>query len=124
MKPLIEKDKRYMDGFWNKCVRYYFYMQRGLGLLNEARYLIMAILAIYAILKLENFWLMPLMFFASLPILMALGYLSVHHMSKVMDYLSVHYGTHFSRYSVELQEKILDVLDKIEKALGDKNAKV
>jgi hypothetical protein len=106
-------DLKYWNGSKNKFIRYYFYVQRGLMLINEMRYLIMAILAIYAILKFSNFWLMPLMFFISLPVLGVLGYISVHHMSKVTDYLAVHFGTHFSKYSVELQEKTLLEIEKL-----------
>lgn len=113
-----EKHKRFWDGNKNKAIRYYFYVNKGLNLLNEARYLIMAILAIYTILKIKNPLFMPLMFFGSLPVLCISGYISVHHMSKVMDFLNVHFGTHFSRYSVELQERTLDVLIRLEEKLA------
>jgi hypothetical protein len=112
------KHRKYWDGNDNKAIRYYFYIQRGLALLNEFRYLIMAVLAVYALLKLEDWWLMPIMFFGSIPVLLFLGWISVHRMSRVMDYLSVQFGTHFGRYSVELQEKTLEVLEKLEKKLN------
>lgn len=107
----------YWIGNVNKGIRYYFYIQRGLTLLNEFRYLIMAILALYAILKLDNPWLMPIMLLGSLPILLILGYISVHYMSKVMDYLSVHFGTYQSKRSLELQEQTLEALHKFNEKL-------
>jgi len=100
-----EHKSKYWYGRKNKVVRYYFYIQQGLTLLNEFRYLIMAVMATYALLKLENPWVMPLMFFISLPTLGAIGYISVHHIQKVMEWLNIEYTTHFSRYNIDLQEE-------------------
>lgn len=105
-KEQHRKDKgKYWYGGKNKAIRYYFYVQQGLALLNEFRYLIMSVLAIYALLKLDNPWLMPLMFFLALPILAIVGYISVHHVQKVMEWLNIEYTTHFNRYNITLQEK-------------------
>lgn len=92
-------------------------------LLNEARYLIMAILAIYAIFKIENWIWMPVMFLCSLPVLGVLGWISVHKMSKVMEWLTIHFGTHFSKYSVELQEQTLEAINKLNEKLYDGDIK-
>jgi len=107
------KDKNYYRGFWNIMIRYYFYMMRGVALLNEFRYLVMAIIAVYAILKLDNFWLMPIMFTVSIPVLMFLGWLSVHHINKVIEFLNVEHATHWSRYQFKLLEDIRDLLKEI-----------
>ena len=111
-----DKDK-YWNGTWNHFVRYYFYVQQGLALLNELRYLILAILAIYALLKLENFWLMPLMFLCSVPVLGIIGFINMHKMKKTMEFLNIQFATHFSRYSIELQEKQIEMLEEIIKCL-------
>jgi hypothetical protein len=120
-------EEKYIADYWNgntnKAIRYYFYIQRGLSLVNEARYLIMAILAIYAILKLDNWLIMPLMFFSSLPILGILGYISVHHMSKKMDYYSNFFGSHYTKKSLEIQEETLEALNKLNERLGNGNIK-
>ncbi len=102
-------------GTKNKVVRYYFYIQKGLALLNELRYLIMGIFAIYMILKLDNILLMPVMFFCSLPVLISLGWLDVHHMAKIMEFLNIKYSTHYSKRNFEIQEEILEELKKINK---------
>lgn len=115
MKISPEHRKNYWDGHRNKLIRYYFYIQKGLALLNEFRYLIMAVMATYALLKLDNPWMMPLMFAGSIPILLILGYISVHYMSTVMDFLGIQFGTHFGRRSVELQEETLAVLKELQK---------
>lgn len=73
----------------------------------------MTILAVYALLKLDNPCYMILMFIGSVPILMFLGWLAVHKIDKVIEYLNIQYATHWSRYQVDLQEKILGELKKI-----------
>jgi len=106
-------DSKYWDGNKNRSIRYYFYMQRGLTLLNEFRYLIMAVFAVYITLKFENPLMLPLMFLVALPVLVFLGYLSVHHIAKVIEYLNVQYATHWSRYGIGLQEKRNALLKEI-----------
>lgn len=108
----IDKSE-YWNGNKNKMIRYYFYMQRGLALLNEFRYLIMAIFALYIMFKLDNPVLLIVMFLVAVPILVALGYLCVHHIAKVIEYLNIQYATYWSKYSIGLQEKQLKLLEDI-----------
>lgn len=110
-----ENKKKYWDGRENYFIRLYFYVQRGLNLLNEFRYLIFSVMAVYALLKLENPLYMVLMFILAIPILLILGWYSTHHMAKVMDFLNIQFSTHFGRYSIELQEKILEAINKLNK---------
>lgn len=105
--------ERYWDGHGNRVIRYYFYVNRGLTLLNEARYLILAVFALYAILKLDNPLYMVVMFLISLPLLGVLGWLFTHRMAKVMDFLNVKFSTHYSKYSIELQEKQNDLIKEV-----------
>jgi hypothetical protein len=105
--------KKYYKGFGNLLIRYYFYARRGLEFMNEFRYLIMGILAIFAILKLQNFWLIPLMFIISLPVLIFLGWLYVHKVAKPMEYYTVEHSTHWGRYQFELWEDIRNLLKKL-----------
>jgi len=102
----------YYSGVKNRLVRYYFYVQRGLALLNEARYLVMAILAVYYALKLTNPWILVAMFAVSVPVLVIFGYVAVHHMGKTLDFLNVEHATHWSRYNYTLLEQIRDELRK------------
>ncbi|NJO00409.1 MAG: hypothetical protein HC880_00840 [Bacteroidia bacterium] len=113
-----DKHDQYWKGRRNKAIRFYFYTQKGLSLLNEFRYLIMTILAVYALLKLDNPLYMVLMFFGSVPVLIALGWLAVHKIDKVIEYLNIQYATHWSRYQVDLQEQILAELKQLNQ--GDK----
>jgi uncharacterized membrane protein len=109
--------KKYWDGRRNKAIRYYFYLQMGLALVNEFRYLIMSVLAIYALLKMDNPLWMPIMFFGAVPFLLLLGWISVHHMEKTMEYLRTHFATHFVKLNITLQEKQLKVLEDIKDKL-------
>lgn len=114
----LDKEK-FWNGSKNKSIRYYFYTQRGLALLNEFRYLAMGIFALYFALEVDNILLIPIMFAVSIPALVILGWLSVHHIDKVVEFLQTQYATHFNRYNIELQEQQLEELRKANKLLGD-----
>lgn len=111
---------KYWDGTKNRFIRYYFYTQRGLTLLNEFRYLLMAIFAIYYALRITSFWVIPLMFMVSIPTLVFLGWLSIHHINKVMEYLNIEFATHWSRYQFELLEKQIRLIEEIKNEVKDK----
>ncbi len=108
---------KYWEGNKNKAIRYYFYAQKGLELLNEFRYLVMIIFGIYLALKIDNFLLLPLMFVVSLPVLIFLGWLSVHHMKIVIEWISIKFATHWGIYSYKLQEERNNLLKEIKKEL-------
>ena len=112
-----EDKKAYWSGSKNKAIRYYFYIQNGLKLLNEFRYLLMSIFAVYYALKMNNIFLIPLMFVIVLPILIVLGWISIHHMEKVMDYLQIQFATHWGRKQFNLQEKQIKLLEGINEKL-------
>ena len=108
-----ELKTRYWNGTKNKLVRYYFYCTKGLELLNEFRYIIASIFAIYYAMKMNNIWMVPLMFLISIPILIVFGYIAVHHLRKVMEYLQIQFSTHWARYQFDLQEKQVRLLEEI-----------
>lgn len=103
---------RYWNGSTNKLIRFYFYSQRGLALLNEGRYLIMGVFALYYTLKLENPLLLVGMFGVAVPVLIVLGWVQVHKVGKVVDWLSIQFSTHWGRYQYTLLEEIRDELRK------------
>lgn len=106
------KEHEYWNGTKNKTIRYYFYMSRGLDLFNNFRYVFMAIAGIYIALRLKNpIWLLT-MFGISIPLLMVAGYYSVHHIGKVVDWLNVRFGTHYSLLNINLLQEIRDELVK------------
>lgn len=106
------KDHEYWNGTKNKAIRYYFYMSRGLDLFNNFRYVFMAIAGIYFALHLKNaLWLLG-MFTISIPLLMIAGYISIHHIGKVVDWLNVRFGSHYSLLNITLLQEIRDSLKK------------
>lgn len=109
------REHEYWIGPKNKIIRYYFYCQRGLDLFNNFRYVIMAIFGVYYTLKLKNaLWLLG-MFLFSIPMLMAMGYYSVHHVGKIIDWLNVKFSTHFGMLQITLLEEIRDAINKDKK---------
>lgn len=112
-KTSAEIHSKFWDGTKNKLIRFYYYTQRGLALLNEFRYIVMVILATYALLKLKNPWIMVGMFVVCIPVLIVLGWFGVHHMAKVIEYLNVQFSTHWNRYNVKLSEDRNKLLQEI-----------
>lgn len=97
----------------HRPIKAYFYIQKGVGVINDFKYVGAGIFAIYFALKLQGMgWLVGLTF-ASIPILFILGWLYVHKMSKALDWLGVQYSTYWSRYSFELMEKQVKLLEKL-----------
>ena len=115
--------EKYWHGVTNKIIRYYFYSQRGLALFNEFRYLFMLIFGAYIIFKLNNPLWLGVMFITSLPLLILIGYVSVHYISKVVDWLNIEFATYWSRYSFNLQERIADTLEEINIKLSKEEKK-
>lgn len=105
-----KSDKTHWHGKKNKAIRYFFYIQRGLALFNEFRYIMIAIFGIYISLKLDNpIWLVG-MFATACPLLIAAGWASTHHIGKVVDWLNIRFATHYSLYQFTLLEGILEEL--------------
>ena len=113
---------KYWNGSSNKFIRYYFYSQRGLALFNEFRYLIMAIFGAYLLLKMSNPVWLGVMFIGSIVVLCAAGWLQVHRMAKVMDWLGVEFATYWSKYSFELQERQVRAIEEINENVRDYRA--
>jgi ABC-type multidrug transport system fused ATPase/permease subunit len=109
-----DEHTRFWGGSINRAIRYYFYIQRGLALLNEFRYLIIAIMAMYALLKMDNPWMMLVMFIVAVPVLIILGWMFTHKMAAVMDYLNIKYSTHYGKLNMEYQERQTKALEDIQ----------
>src|SRR3990167_9417444 len=60
-----EYDKTYDKGLFNHAVRAWFYLQRGLQVMNEFKYLVAGILAFYYTLELHSIPLLLIIFFVS-----------------------------------------------------------
>ena len=108
-----ENRKQYWDGKKNKIIRLYFYTQRGLLLFNEFRYVFMLIFGLYVVLKLSNpIWFL-IMFAIIIPVLIVAGWMQVHHMARVINWLDVEFASFWTRYGYELQERQNKILNQI-----------
>ena len=95
------------------AIKVYFYVTSGQSVIDKFRYLIMGILALYAVLHLTSMWFLPVMLVAAVPMLLILGYVNVHYISKVQERLSVQHGTHYAIKQFELIEKQTHLLEEI-----------
>lgn len=111
-------DKDYMPGIENKGIRYYFYLNAGLNIVNIFRNLILAILGLYIALHWNNWLLLPLMFIPSVIILTIAGYYTVHRVNKVSEWLSLRFGTHYGIKSFNYQQETVEQLKQINFKLG------
>lgn len=113
-------NKKYWNGGLNKAYRYWFYLNRGLEIFNQFKYLFAFFLGVYFALKLKGIiWLIG-MTVLSLPILMIIGYWSAHHFAKVLDWLNVKFSTHYGKYNFELMEDQLKELKEINEKINKK----
>ena len=105
--------KTYDKGFFNHSIRAWFYLQRGLSLMNEFKYLVAGILALYYTLKLDSFWYLIGIFVVAIPILVIVGYFHTHKMARALDWTSIIFSSYFSRYNIDIAEKNIELLQEI-----------
>lgn len=125
MKPLtpeeirIEYSKTYDKGFLNHGIRGWFYLQRGLNLVNDFKYLVAGILAFYYTLKLGSIWWIAILFAIAIPVLLAIGYFHTHKMAKAIEWTNMVFASYFSRYGIDLSEKQTENAEKTTKLLEE-----
>lgn len=110
------KKHEYWKGWQNKLIRYFYYLNRGVDIFNQFKYLFALIFGIYFTFKLRNPMVILIMTGISLPLLMIFGYLQTHRIGKVNDWLNVKFSTFYGKLQFELLQKIIDEL----KILNDK----
>lgn len=115
--------EKYWNGAENKAIRYWFYIMRGLDIFNQFKYLVAAIFAIYWMLKLNNPIVLVLIFLGCLPVLFIIGWYSINRMGKVIDWLSVEFSSHWSRYSFELQERSVKAVESINNKISPRQSR-
>jgi hypothetical protein len=113
-------EEMYADNRETKGIKLYFYLQKGVSILNEFKNLFMLIFAVYFALKLTSIIWLVVMFLVSLPILVLIGWYVVNHMSKVIEWLSIRHGTHYQIRQFTLVEETVSELKKITKLLETK----
>lgn len=98
----------YDKGFLNHSVRAWFYLQRGLDLLNQFKYLIAGILAVYYMLKLDSYMVLAIIFVVSIPILTFCGWFYTHKMAKALEWTNMVFSSYFARYNIDMAEKNIE----------------
>lgn len=116
----MNDDKKYLEGRENWFIRAYFYLTNGLGIVNEFRNLILGIIGIHIALKLESITWMIVMFIVSVVVLTLVGYYVVHKVSKVKDWLSVRFGSHYNIKNFDYNESSNQLLKDIKDLLKNK----
>lgn len=115
--------KRFFEGKINKIIRIWYYLNEGLGLLNQFKYLIAGILAFYYFLKTDNIWLMIWMFIISMPVLVVVGYVYTYRAKKSLEWFNVEKTTYFGKYGYILQEKQNKILTELSEELKKLNTR-
>lgn len=110
-------DKDYMPGLENRAIRYYFYLNAGLNIVNQFRNLILAILGIYIALHLDAWWLLAAMFIPSIVGLTIAGYYVVHRVNKIQEWLGVRFSSHYAIRQFDYQRGIYEALKNIDAKL-------
>lgn len=117
-----EQDKLdYYSGRKNLCIRIWFYISKGIGIFNELRNVFFVIIGLYYTLKMNNPLLLVAMFIPSIILLAIVGFIQVHYMGKVIDFLNIQFSTHFGRYGIDLQEKQNKLLQEIKEKINCKS---
>lgn|SRR3990167_1107082 len=120
----IRVKEKYQWGLKNNLVRFYYYLQKGLELLNEFKYLGAAIIGLYIVLKLKAGWQMVGMAVVAIPILTAVGYWWVHRAQKSVEYFNLKFASHFSQYTLKIQERQIHLLEEAVKRLEEIDRKL
>ncbi len=115
-----EFDEKYLPGTFNRVIRYYFYLENGLTVLNEFRNLFLGIIGIYIALKLDNVWWMIGMAGVSVIILTVVGYYTVHKISKIREWLNIRFSTHYGLKSFNYSKGQYETLEQIRELLKEK----
>lgn len=126
-----EYHQKYWAGFSNIIVRYHSYLQRGLGLFNEAKYYILAFFgSIFAAEVVEVYgytidsqWIV-LMAILGLPALILIGRWDLFKASKAREFINAQHAsiTGYNAYNmtirnIEQNDEIIDLLKKLNERL-------
>lgn len=110
-------EEQYLKGNKNFLIRMYFYLSNGLAIVNEFRNLILGIFGIYLTFKLTNPWIMVAIFIFSVAILTPTGYFIIHHVSRVKEWLSTKFGSHYQIQNFDYTKGTYELLVEIKALL-------
>lgn len=125
---LSEEDRKFLHGGQNWLIRMYFYLENGLNILNEFRNWFLGVAALYLALKLEanshGLLIISAVALPSLVALVILGKYNVHTLSKMKEWLSVRFSSHYSLRNFNYQEQQAELLREIRDILREQRREI
>lgn len=113
--------KTYWEGKENKVIRLWVYTLRGLNMVNEFKYLILGLIAIYVALKLTSpFWI-AIIGLSCIPVLIIIGRWELRKAAKVEQWVSTEYGSVLKYQDFNIKVKQTELLEEILKELMEAN---
>lgn len=108
-----EYDDQFFPGIENRAIRFYFYLNAGLNIINQFRNLFLGILGLYFVLKLDNWILLVAMFIPCVVVLTIAGYYSVHRMNRIQEWLGIRFASHYAMKQFNYMQGVYDQLKEI-----------
>src|ERR1035437_3177239 len=109
----MDQNNEYMVGIENTLIRYYYYLNRGLDIINQFRNLFLGIITLYIALKFTNLLWAIGMFIISIPILVIVGRYNTHKILKNSEYLSTQFSTHYALTQFDYIKEQVELLKEI-----------
>ncbi len=122
-EQLNEEDRQNLRGFENTAIRFYFYLMKGLDIVNSFRNLFLGIAAIYIAMQLENITWAVVMFLVSCVVITIAGWYNVHKVSKRHEWIGMRFSTHYGIKTFDLNKGQYDLLVEIRDLLKAKEKK-
>ncbi len=111
-------EDEYLKGTQNWLIRAYFYCSNGLAVLNEFRNMLLGIFALYFALKLTNYLYLIAMTMVGTVILTLVGYVVVHKVARVKEWLGIRFGSHFAiksyDYTIDNNKLLKEIRDLLQ----------
>jgi len=118
--PTSDDEQAYLTGITNHSIRYWYYLENGLTILDEFRNLFLGIIALYIALKLTNILWMVVMFVPCVLILTVVGYFYVHKFAKIKEWVSIRFSTHFGIKNYDYLKANNELLTEIRDLVKDR----
>lgn len=121
-EALSEEDRDKLHGLHNKAIRYYYYLENGLSVLEQFKTLFLSIFGLYIVLKLTNPAWIAVILLPSLVALAVAGRYNVHKLSKMKEWLGMRFSTHYGirnfNYNKGTYEMLREINGKLDSAAG------
>lgn len=129
---------KYWNGVQNRFVRYYTYLAKGNGLVNEFKYYIIFVFGGYWTIRVTTImgyqipaYFILLLGILGVPVLMLIGHWHLHRAQKPIELVTTFYGslTRFNGYNMQItnleqQQKIIELLQRILAKIEHDNKKL